>query len=227
MADNLTSGIKAAEFGYKVGEKVGEWYNQREAEALSDEQKQAAALIYNAARLAHAVAGLENEFRTLQSKIIKLRVSWSKAQRAELSDQVLALAQKEERLRQLNEAMGFLDAVDRHPGSSWRQRILHRGTQDTRLEDALDALVGIGREVYRQIGAEQNIPTPYGVSGLQILIGDADNQEKVDHVKEWAEDVLGVIDRLTARSVYEAFGRFASVVSQKHGITAPDWTSVQ
>jgi hypothetical protein len=46
---------------------------------MSQQQKDAAALVYMAARLASAVASLDLEFRTLRDKINKLDPGWISA----------------------------------------------------------------------------------------------------------------------------------------------------
>ena len=59
-------------------------------------------------------------------------------------------------------------------------------------------------------------PRLAAANGCELRIRGADNPEKVEQTKAEAR-ILGVIDRLTARTVPQAFGRFASAVSRKHG----------
>ena len=64
-------------------------------------------------------------------------------------------------------------------------------------------------------------------AGLERRIRGSEDQETIERTKAEATEVLSVIDRLTARSVHPAFGRFASEISRKHGMSAPDWASEQ
>jgi len=75
------------------------------------------------------------------------------------------------------------------------------GGRDAKLDEALDALLATGDEVLRLIGADHNAPTPYEVDVLEMEIRYANDSAKVEYVKAEATRVLGVIDRLTARSV--------------------------
>jgi hypothetical protein len=194
---------------------------------MSQQQKDAAALVYMAARLASAVASLDLEFRTLRDKINKLDPGWSQDQRDKLAEDVQALATKESRLKQLKEATGFLRERTQEEKKGWRDKILHRGGHDQQLDKALKGLVEDSDKVLVMIGANHQAPTPYEIAELGPLIAAANDAKTVQEAKAKAENVLGVIDLMTARSVPEAFGRFASVVSKKHGITAPDWATVE
>jgi hypothetical protein len=109
----------------------------------------------------------------------------------------------------------------------WIDRILHRGGRDPKLDEALNTLLETGDEVLGLIGADRPAPTPYGVDSLEWRIRNANDLETVALAKRESAQALEVIDRLTGRSVPQAFGRFASAISRKHGITAPDWASVQ
>ena len=210
-----------------MADKAYGWYQSVQAAKISQEQKDAATLVYMAALLASAVASLDLEFRTLRDKINELVPGWSQDQRDELAKEVQALATRESRLKQLKQATGFLRERTQEEKKGWRDKILHRGGRDQKLDEALKGLVEDGDKVLVMIGANVEAPTPYEIEGLVSLIAAANDAEEVQEVKAEAKEVLGVIDHLTARSVPEAFGRFASVVSKKHGITASDWATVE
>lgn len=222
MTDPLTlaSGAVAA------ADKLHSWYENAQAAAKTQEQKDAAALVYFAAQVASAVASLDLEFRTTLNGIKKLDPTWTKERRDELADAVQTIATKESRLNQLTTATAFLRERT-GPSSNWRERVLHRGGRDPKLDEALDGLLATGDEVLRLVGADRDAPTPYEVDVLEARIRGADDPGKVEQTTSEATRILSVIDRLTARSVPQAFGRFASAVSRKHGIPAPDWASVQ
>jgi hypothetical protein len=218
--------ISAVGTAVGVADKLQRWYENAQAAARTKEQQDAAALVYFAALLASAVAALDLEFQALTDRINGLDTDWSQERRDELAAAVRAVATKETRLNQLTTATAFLqESTHREPG--WRDRILHRGGRDARLDEALDELLETGNNVLTLIGAGHLAATPHGVDDLVRLVKGANNLNAIEHTKAKAADILGVIDRLTARSVHDAFGRFASVVSRKHGIPSPDWASLQ
>ncbi len=206
----------------KLADQLDRWYASARLAAKTREAQDAAALVYFAAVLASAIAALDLGFRRLLDDVKKLDSSWSPEQRIQLADKVHELGTTEERLKQLKTAIGFL--ADREGKPGWRDRILGKG--DAKLNKALDDLVTAGREVLRMIGADRAAVTPWQVFELEGFIRTPEGGKTVAEIKTEAETVLGVINRLTARSVPEAFGRFASAVSRKHGIPAPDWASV-
>lgn len=221
------SALGAANTAVGMADKLHSWHQTAQAAKISQEQEDAATLVYTAALLASAVASLDLEFRTLRDRINELDPGWSQDQRNELAKEVQALATKESRLKQLKQATGFLRERTQEEKKGWRDKILHRGGRDQKLDEALKGLVEDGDKVLVMIGANVDAPTPYEIAELVPLIAAANDAKTVQEVKAEAERVLGVIDHLTARSVPEAFGRFASVVSKKHGITAPDWATVK
>ena len=221
------SAVGMATTAVSVADKLHSWHESAQAAKMTQQQKDAAALVYNAAVLASAVASLDLEFRTLRDKINKLDPGWSQDQRNKLAKKVHALATKESRLKQLKQATGFLRDRTQPEKKGWRDKILHRGGRDQKLDEALKGLVEDGDKVLVMIGANVEAPTPYEIAELEPLIAAANDVTTVQEAKAKAENVLGVIDHLTARGVPEAFGRFASVLSKKHGITAPDWATVK
>lgn len=120
----MTEPLTLATGAVAVADKLHSWYESAQAAAKTQEQKDAAALVYFAAQLAGAVATLDLEFRTTLNGIKKLDPSWTRQQRDELAETVVAVATKESRLNQLETATAFLRERTR-PDSNWRERILH------------------------------------------------------------------------------------------------------
>ena len=219
----MTDPFTLATGAVAAADTLRNWYERAQAAAKTQEQKDAAALVYFAAQLASAVASLDLEFRTLLNQINKLDDGWSEEQRNELADKVQDLATRETRVDELETSTAFLrERTQQDLG--WRERILHRGGPDAKLDEALEALLAAGNEVRHVVGVGFRAGTPYGVDVLEWQIRQPGY---VEMPKRQAQETLGVIDRLTARSIPQAFGRFASVISRKHGISTPDWASLQ
>lgn len=217
--------ITAAGTAAAVAEKLASWYDQAQEAAQTKEAKDAAAVIYFAALLATAVAALDDQFRALKDEVQQLDLSTPQEDRDKLAEELKGLRLSETRLREINRASGFLEErLQREPG--WRDRILHRGQRDPDLERRIWDLVGIGNQVLQVIGAREKAPTPPGIEELEQAILEANDESAVRLARDMANRVLGVIDSLTARAVEQAFGRLASVLSDKHGISAPDWATV-
>jgi hypothetical protein len=183
-------------------------------------------VIYFAAVIATAVAALDDRFRALKDEIQELDLSARQENREKLAGELEGLRLSETRLREINRASGFLeDRLQRESG--WRDRILHRSQRDPDLERTIGDLVGIANQVLQVIGAREKAPTPPGIGELEQAILEANDESAVGRAKDMADQVLGVIDSLTVRGVEQAFGRLASVLSNKHGISAPDWATVR
>jgi hypothetical protein len=206
-----------------MADKAMRWYAEAKKAAATKEALDAAALAYFGAVLASTVAKLDAEFRTLAMKIDRLETSWSNRRRAALADEVHALAESEALIHKLDAATDFLRKRTHEPG--WRERILTVGRGDNELDDALRELLQVGDEALRCVGAREKAPTPLGIEDVERKIRSAKGEAEVDATKRWAQDVLAALDRMTVRSAHRAFGGFASVLSKKHGLPAPDWTT--
>jgi hypothetical protein len=218
--------ITAAGTAAVAADKLVSWYDRAQEAAQTQDAKDAAAVIYFAAVIATAVAALDDRFRALKDEIQELDLSARQENREKLAGELKGLRLSETRLREINRASGFLeDRLQRESG--WRDRILHRSQRDPDLERTIGDLVGIANQVLQVIGAREKAPTPPGIGELEQAILEANDESAVGRAKDMADQVLGVIDSLTVRGVEQAFGRLASVLSNKHGISAPDWATVR
>lgn len=220
----LAAAVGTANAAAAAADNVVRWYREAKKAAVTQEARDAAALAYFGALLASSVASLDVEFRALTNEVEKLDASWSAKRRGVLADQVRALADKEELVQRLEAATDFLRKRAHEPG--WREKILPRGKGDRDLDDALDELLSVGEEVLRCVGARDKGPTPAGIEDVERKIRSATDESEVEQAKSWAREVLAAIDRMTVRAAHRAFGGFASVLSKKHGISAPDWATL-
>jgi hypothetical protein len=191
-------------------DKLQSWHERAQAAAKTKEQQDAAALLFHGALLADAIAALDREFQTMVNEIRKLDPGWTREQRDQLAGKVQALATKEELLKQLKRATGFLKD--------------HRDGRDTELDSAVSELLAAGQQVLDMIGADQPAHTPPNIKTLEEKIRTSDDAEQV---KNYAATVLDVIDHLTARNAPEDYGRLASAISRRHGLPVlePAWLS--
>jgi len=216
--------IATAKAAAEAADKIVGWYQNAKDAAATKEARDAATLAYFGALLASTVAALDVEFRTLATDIEELDASWSDTQRAALADKAHALAEREELIHRLDAATEFLRKRTNEPG--WRQTILHLGRGDKQLADAVDELLQVGEEALRCVGAREKSPTPLGIEDVERKIRSATEESEVAATKLWARDVLAAIDRMKVRSAHRAFGGFASVLSMRHGLPAPDWAII-